>query len=551
VNASGVYLDPDTLDGAADALLSRRGTVAWALTREAARAPLPDDERFAHVAMLPGQQETVVDFVVPADRMVVVGIWERAQAVGLAQGPTRLSSDPNRAATLTIVDATHRFGVWLGFLTPDDHSSATENPPVLDASLFVPARPRTVTLRKNLCGVITQVGDRVERMLGWTCADMLGRRSLDFIHPDDHERAIAQWLEMRARRHPTRVRVRHRHRDGRWLWVELENRFVGLDDPGRLAVVSELSDISDEMAAHEAVRQRETLFRRLAESLPQGLFLVGVDETIIYANARLSSILGVGRATTLQAQLATLVADDRAQLMTALAAAAVERTDRELEVEVVAPGTTVKRRCLATVTALSDEEGLPGAMVTLSDVTESALLHEELRRQATVDSLTGCLNRASTFAALRQVLDPSRDRPAVVLFIDLDHFKSVNDTFGHSVGDDLLADTVGRIASQVTADDVVGRIGGDEFLVIRHGLADPAEAIADANRLRQALAQTISVAGRSIRVSASIGITIATPGTSVQSVVSRADEAMYRSKRQINRTPVFITAPTDTGRETA
>jgi diguanylate cyclase (GGDEF)-like protein len=246
-----------------------------------------------------------------------------------------------------------------------------------------------------------------------------------------------------------------------------------------------------------------------------------------------------------------LVADDRARLMTALAAAAVERTDRQLEVEVVAPGTTVLRRCLATVTALSDEEGLPGAMVTLSDVTESALLHEELRRQATVDSLTGCLNRASTFAALRQALDPSRDRPAVVLFIDLDHFKSVNDTFGHSVGDDLLADTVGRIASQVTADDVVGRIGGDEFLVIRHGLADPAEAIADANRLRQALAQTISVAGRSIRVSASIGITIATPGTSVQSVVSRADEAMYRSKRQINRTPVFITAPTDTGRETA
>ena len=335
------------------------------------------------------------------------------------------------------------------------------------------------------------------------------------------------------------------------MWVELENRFVGLDDPDRLAVVCELSDISDEMAAHEAVRQRETLFRRLAESLPQGLFLVGVDESIIYANARLSSVLGVGRATTLQEQLATLVADDRALLMMALAAAADDRTDRQLEIEVVVPGTSLLRRCLATVTALSDEEGLPGAMVTLSDVTESALLHEELRRQATVDSLTGCLNRASTFAALRQVLDPSRDRPAVVLFIDLDHFKSVNDTFGHCVGDDLLADTVDRIAAQLTADDVVGRIGGDEFLVIRHGLADPAEAIADANRLRQALAQTISVAGQSIHVSASIGITIATPGASVQSVVSRADDAMYRSKRQLNRIPVFITAPVETGRETA
>ena len=86
-----------------------------------------------------------------------------------------------------------------------------------------------------------------------------------------------------------------------------------------------------------------------------------------------------------------------------------DHTDRRLEIEIVHPQTRAPRWCLANVTVLSDDEGLPGAIVTLSDVTEIALLREELRQRATYDPLTGCLNRASTFSALQQVL--SHDRP--------------------------------------------------------------------------------------------------------------------------------------------
>jgi diguanylate cyclase (GGDEF)-like protein/PAS domain S-box-containing protein len=540
VVTGGAYLDPRSLDCAVEALLSRSGAVALALTDAAIRVPLPAHEQFARVAVLPGERETVVDFVVPADRMTVVAIWERAQVVGLAQGAVRLSGDPGRALTLTIVDLKHRFGVWLGFLITADQWSATADVPPLDPSLLVPVRPRTATVHKNLYAVITYVDDRVERMLGWSGAEMIGRRSLDFVHPDDHERAIGQWLEMRARRQSTRVRVRHRHRDGSWLWVEMENSFVGLDDPGRLVAVCEVSDISDEMAAHEAVRQRERLFHRLAESLPDGLFLVGDDKEIVYANARLGSILGVRDATDLTQQLASVAPDDRTRLVAALEAAVHDRRDRQVEIEVLVPGSGLLRWCLATVTALSDEEGLSGAMVTLSDVTESAILREELRHQATHDSLTGCFNQASTLAALGRILDDEQSGLATVLFVDLDHFKTLNDTFGHAVGDRFLADAARRIAAQARGDDVVGRIGGDEFLMICQGIGTAPEALDVAERLQQTLTRSTSVDGRAIHLSASIGVTIASPGSSVNAVITRADEAMYLSKRQPQRTPVFL-----------
>jgi diguanylate cyclase (GGDEF)-like protein len=102
-----------------------------------------------------------------------------------------------------------------------------------------------------------------------------------------------------------------------------------------------------------------------------------------------------------------------------------------------------------------------------------------------------------------------------------------------------------RIASHARTDDIVGRIGGDEFLMICRGLAGPVEALAEARRLCRTLTQRVAVTGRSIQMSASIGVTFATPGASVQSVVIRADEAMYRCKRQPGRTPVLLASALD------
>ena len=209
------------------------------------------------------------------------------------------------------------------------------------------------------------------------------------------------------------------------------------------------------------------------------------------------------------------------------------------------PQRRARRWCLANVTVLSDDGSASGAIVTLSDVTEIALLREELRQRATYDPLTGCMNRESTFTALEQVLDRAPSDAAAILFIDLDGFKAVNDTLGHSAGDHLLVHAAHRIAAQARAGDTVGRIGGDEFVMICHGLTRPPDALAVARRVQDALADDVAVAGRSVRMSASIGVTMAVEGTTLKALIDRADEAMYQSKRRRDREPVFLTTSTD------
>jgi PAS domain-containing protein len=163
--------------------------------------------------------------------MVVVETWEHAHRTGMAEGTVRMLSDPARAMRLRFVDAREFFGVWIGLLA-DQGPWQVETPAIpLDPAMLTPRRPRTGTLSKNLYAVITEVDGRFTQMLGWTAAEMVGHRSLDFMHPDDHERAIAQWLDVRNSRATQRVRVRHRHRNGHWVWVEVENIFIGLDDP--------------------------------------------------------------------------------------------------------------------------------------------------------------------------------------------------------------------------------------------------------------------------------------------------------------------------------
>lgn len=514
-----------------------------ALSGTSARVPLPDGELFGGFSTLPGEQSTFVDVVVPLDRMQVVTTWERAQLSGLAQAQVRAMSAPDRALRLVFVDARHSFGVWIGMLAGEGQWRSGDRGPVLDASLMVPRRPRTATMHKNLYAVITDVDARVTQMLGWTSQQLVGHRSLEFMHPDDHERAISQWLEVRGRKTTQRIRLRHRHRDGHWLWVEVENSFIGVENPNETVVATQLTDISDEMAAHEAVRQRERLFHRLAESLPVGLFMIALDRSVVFANSRLAGVLGVAGAVTLEDQLATVIDSDRTRLEEAFAATLNDRRDQEVEVEICRPETGARRRCLITLAALSDEEGLPGAIVSVTDITASAQIRDELTVRATFDTLTGCHNRASTLASLGRALTEPATGCTAVIFLDLNKFKAINDRHGHGVGDELLIEVARRLSSALRSQDTLGRIGGDEFLIICPGIGDSAQALVVANRIRDTLHGDIRIAGHRLEPAASIGVAVSTHTSTTEQLVADADTAMYESKRLGAGTPVLFTDP--------
>jgi PAS domain S-box-containing protein len=106
----------------------------------------------------------------------------------------------------------------------------------LDGSQLEPLRPRIGIVYKDSRAMITGVDEHATGMLGWSANQMIGARSLEFIHLDDHQRAVANWMEMLSHQQPKRIRLRHRRQDGAWLWIEAENTIVGTGEDGDLLI---------------------------------------------------------------------------------------------------------------------------------------------------------------------------------------------------------------------------------------------------------------------------------------------------------------------------
>jgi two-component system, cell cycle response regulator len=160
---------------------------------------------------------------------------------------------------------------------------------------------------------------------------------------------------------------------------------------------------------------------------------------------------------------------------------------------------------------------------------------EDLREQATRDFLTRLWNRSSIITELgRELARAVREaRPLGVVIVDLDHFKHVNDTYGHLAGDAVLREAARRMQNSIRQYDSIGRYGGEEFLILFPGCSET-DSFAQADRLRKTLAQSeMSVNECSLRITASFGVTTAMPGENwtQEALIRRADEALYVAKK--------------------
>lgn len=480
--------------------------------------------------------KSALDLVVPGDRVVVIRAWERARDTGASRAAVHLAGDSEHEAMLHFFDVRAEYGVYAAVVIADGAVNAiagTSAGPALPARLAVQ--------RKNEVAVFTEVDEATTEMLGWQPDEIVGRASLDFVHPDDHDRAIETWMEMLVSPgHQRRTRVRYRHSDGRWIWLELTNHNL-LDDPDYECVLTECLDVTDEMAVHESLRAREQLLDRIAQTIPLGLLQLDVAGQVVYSNARLAEILGLGKVDV-DVPFRNVVDEDRAHIERAREGLARDGLDCDLEVRVQLRRKHDDRLCRLSMRALTDQSGaVTGALVCVEDVTESARLRAELEERATFDALTGCLNRASVMARLDDLLHAGVH--VGVIFVDLDDFKAINDRFGHAAGDDVLTAVGARLRDAVRVDDHVGRLGGDEFLVLCPAVDDALEAEAIAARVASALSVPVVLGDESISPRGSIGVaTSADCGTRVDCLVARADEAMYESKREGLGRPVVSMA---------
>jgi diguanylate cyclase (GGDEF)-like protein/PAS domain S-box-containing protein len=398
-----------------------------------------------------------------------------------------------------------------------------------------PERTPSCRLIRNEAALILEVEGPIADILGWTAADLVGNPSTTFIHPEDQPSAVAAWFDMLVMPGSVRAwRGRYRTSDGSWRFVETvnENR---LEDPDRPVVVTVLRGVSPEQAGVEAeLRAREQLISRLADALPVGVFQLDDERRVTFTNDRFHTIIGRPPAATADAQFANLVPADLDRFTNVISEVLRGQPVDGLEIQLSTNEEPAQalRACEISMRPLTDHAGtVIGAIGCINDVTVAVRLRNELEHRATTDALTGCTNRAAILELVESSLDnlSADDHGVAVVFIDLDDFKGVNDRHGHAAGDALLVEAARRIRSAIRSGDHLGRIGGDEFLVLSPDVTD-AEAGRVADRIRTAIHAPIAIAGADIELRAAVGLSWSSNETSADCLIAAADERMYQAK---------------------
>ncbi len=283
------------------------------------------------------------------------------------------------------------------------------------------------------------------------------------------------------------------------------------------------------------LRQSEARFRSLVQNSSDAFVVLGDDGTIRYESVAVERVLGhraEDRAGT--AFLALAHPDDEMNARAILEEVQVSETDRTFDIRFShADGSWRVIECIAK--NVRRDPAVEGIVINYRDITERRALEEQLVHQAFHDPLTGLANRALFGDRVAHALSRRhRDRrPLIVMFTDLDDFKTINDSLGHEAGDLVLVEVAERLRSAIRPGDTVARLGGDEFAFLLEDVVDKGDGEAVAERIIATLTNPIRVATSEVVVSASIGIAVGGDSRDDAGDLLRdADVAMYTAKRR-------------------
>ncbi|MBK5223966.1 MAG: diguanylate cyclase [Acidimicrobiia bacterium] len=529
-------LDAESIDRALEELLAR--------LPEAGIAAVGPDGRFVDLpASVPrGAQPLLdgragIDLVAPDQRAPVLNQFLALAETGASS--LQVVTSAGEPATYYLLDCTETHGVVILLLAvtgPADES-------VLAIPEATPIVPRYGRIWRTEIAEPLRIEPAITQMLGFTLADYQAQSASEFIHPDDSTTSITNWFDVIGAPPGSvrRWRGRSKRKDGTWAWMEFTNT-NHLDDPLDPHVLTEMVDISLEMKAADEIWESRELLRTLTDSLPVGVLQLGVDMGVMYANGRLYELLGLSRHADLIDAVDHIDEEDRERLAEALNDVLTTRADVDLEAQYTRPGERTVRYLQVAMRALRGrDDEVTGAILSVTDTTEASELRQQLEFKATYDALTECLNRASIMHEIdRTVRNETSGAGTAVVFVDLDGFKAINDRAGHAAGDEILRTAAERFRGAVRSHDLVGRMGGDEFVVLCPDVADPARAMEVAQRIATTVAGPVSVGSRTETIALSVGVAWTSEGAlDADALVARADAAMYEAKRNADGQPVL------------
>ncbi len=386
-----------------------------------------------------------------------------------------------------------------------------------------------------------------EELFGYTPEDLFATNALDLVHPEDIAFAGDELMKaaLDPGYHATNP-MRIRHADGRWIPIELK-AFSRFDDPAIQGIIMNVRDVSDRKRTEAELSASEKRLDALIANVPGAVFRCEPIPPYrdIFISDAIEDLTGYPPDVFLRHELELydlVVAEHQIRLDQMIQDSLICGGSYSVEYQFQHRDGTlrwVEERGQMIFDPSGAAVWIDGAMLDLGD--RKALEHR-LAHEASHDPLTGLPNRTLLLEHLDRAVARAhrRQTTTAVLFVDLDRFKLVNDALGHTAGDELLIQLSRRLCSVMRSSDLATRTGGDEFVIVCSDLDDPNEAEIIAGRIASVLRDPFTVHGRTVFVTASIGIAFVEPGTSAGDVLRSADAAAYRAKdRGRNRYEVF------------
>lgn len=317
---------------------------------------------------------------------------------------------------------------------------------------------------------------------------------------------------------------------------------------GRIAHLAILRDMTE----RKEIEQELHLAARVFDNATEGLLITDHEYRILKINHAFTEITGLAREE-IHSQSIRILFDTESQRRDTLEAIQSAVTDSGRWQGEISRRRRDGRPYIARVTVVpvrNDNGEISHFIAILNDITEWKATRERLDQLAYADPLTGLPNRTRFYEKLERAIPgaENRERKLAVLFVDLDAFKPVNDTFGHALGDALLGDVGRRLDACVREEDTVARLGGDEFIVLLSELGSPEDAAVVARKIIHHLSRPFRLQGRTIHIGVSVGIArYPYDGENGDQLVSAADAAMYKAKERGGNVCCFHDGPCKPG----